>query len=178
MQAILAGVAGTNDRRLIDRLNDDFVRFYDDEACLKALAFPGIFEMLDELVRHRCILYLVTNKRATPTRRMLAHFGWDRLFAATYCLDEHPECLNKAHLLAKFISSNELRASATPYIGDTEGDFRSASSNGMPYVHVIWGYGNPPDPILGSICATPTDLAHMLLARAGCDHESSSLVIR
>lgn len=163
LPAILAKVAGTDDHLLIDALTRDFVRFYDGEACLNTRGFPGTFEMLDELKSRGRTLHVVTNKRAIPTRRILAHLGWDSLFASACCLDEHAECADKVQLLAKFIRTNELCAATTPYAGDTEGDARSASINTMPYIHVTWGYGKLPESIPAKICTSPLDLLHILL---------------
>lgn len=167
LPAILAKVAGTDDHSLLEELSRDFVRFYDGEACLTALVFPGTFETLDELRSRGRSLHLVTNKRAVPTRRMLAHLGLDRLFASAYCLDEHAECTDKAQLLAKFMRIDKLCAATTPYVGDTEGDARSASINAMPYIHVPWGYGKLPESIPARICTSQSHLLQILLAGKG-----------
>ena len=175
LPAILAKVAGTDDHGLLDDVTRDFVRFYDGEACLNALVFPGTFETLDELRSRGRSLHLVTNKRGVPTRRMLAHFGWDSLFASAYCLDEHAECADKAQLLAKFMRTDKLFAATTPYVGDTEGDARSASINAMPYIHVPWGYGKLPESIPAQVCTSPSDLLDILLAGTGAPSLAQSL---
>jgi phosphoglycolate phosphatase len=151
----LAKVAGRDDPDLLDALLGDFMRFYDGGASLDSPAFPGVGETLIELRQRGQVLYLVTNKRGTPTRRMLDHLGWGALFKAVYCLDEHRDCPGKAQLLAKAIAAHSLGAPDTPYVGDTDGDARSARANGMPYIHVAWGYGELPDPRPERICTHP-----------------------
>lgn len=158
----LAKVAGTDDPELLDVLIGDFIRFYDGGACLDSRAFPGVGEVLTALHQRGHGLYLVTNKRGVPTQKMLDHLGWSTLFTAVYCLDEHLDCPNKVQLLAKVIEVHSLCATATPYVGDTDGDARSARAHAMPYIHVAWGYGDLPDPRPGRICIDPSELLAML----------------
>jgi phosphoglycolate phosphatase len=154
----LAKLAGKEDPDLLEALIGDFMRFYDGGAWLDSPAFPGVGAMLAELHHRGHDLYLVTNKRGTPTRKMLDHLGWSALFTAVYCLDEHADCPGKAQLLAKVIKAHSLCATATPYVGDTDGDALSARTHGMPYVHVTWGYGGLPERAPEGICTDPGEL--------------------
>jgi phosphoglycolate phosphatase len=158
----LAKVAGRNDPDLLAALIGDFIHFYDGGACLDSAAFPGVGETLVELRRREHGLYLVTNKRGTPSRRMLDHLGWSALFSAVYCLDEHADCPGKVQLLAKVIQAHALCATETPYVGDTDGDAVAARANAMPYIHVAWGYGDLPEPTPERICTDPGQLLFMI----------------
>ena len=151
----LAKVAGRDDPDLLEALLGDFMRFYDGGTSLDSPAFPGIGETLVALRQCGQDLYLVTNKRGIPTRKMLDHLRWSALFKAVYCLDEHRECPSKVELLAKTIAAHSLGATDTPYVGDTDGDARAARANGMPYIHVAWGYGDLPDPRPERVCTDP-----------------------
>jgi phosphoglycolate phosphatase-like HAD superfamily hydrolase len=93
---------------------------------------------------------------------MLDHLGWSALFRAVHCLDEHPDCPGKPQLLAKVIVAHALRATGTPYVGDTEGDALSARANAMPYIHVAWGYGDLPETTGAPICTDPAQLPSMI----------------
>ena len=161
LRQTLAMVSGQNDPGLLDAISIDFIRFYDGGACLDTPAFPGIDTVLAGLRQRGHDLYLVTNKRGTPTRKILDHLGWNALFKAVYSLDEHADCRNKAQLLAKVIQAQALNAADTPYIGDTSGDTQAAGANAMPYVHVAWGYGGIPEPRPVRICAQPGELLRL-----------------
>jgi phosphoglycolate phosphatase len=158
----LAKVAGKDDPVLLAALLGDFLRFYDGGISLDSHAFPGVGETLRELRRREQVLYLVTNKRGTPTRKMIDHLGWSAIFKAIYCLDEHADCAGKAQLLAKVIGAHALCAADTPYVGDTPGDALAARSNSMPYIHVAWGYGDAPEPAPERICTEPGELPSVL----------------
>jgi phosphoglycolate phosphatase len=158
----LARVAGRDDPDLLDALVGDFIRFYDGGACLDSPAFPGVGKTLAELRQRGYGLYLVTNKRGTPTQKILNHLGWSALFTAVYCLDEHVDCPGKAQLLAKLIEAHTLCATDTPYVGDTDGDAWSARAHAMPYIHVAWGYGHLPEPTPERICTDPGELLSLI----------------
>ncbi len=163
----LAKVAGTDDPDLLDALIGDFIHFYDGGACLDSPAFPGVGETLIALHQRGHGLYLVTNKRGMPTQKMLDHLGWSTLFTAVYCLDEHLDCPGKVQLLAKVIKAHSLSATATPYVGDTDGDARSARAHAMPYIHVAWGYGDLPEPRPERICTNPNELMSLIGPTSG-----------
>ena len=158
----MANATGKDDPELLDVLIGDFIRFYDGGICLDSPAFPGVGATLANCARRGHVLFLVTNKRATPTRRMLDHLGWSTLFTAVYCLDEHADCQGKAQLLAKVIKAHTLCAADTPYVGDTDGDAQSARANAMPYIHVAWGYSDLPEPTSGRLCADPGELLTLI----------------
>ena len=157
LRQTLVTVAGSDDPVLIAGLTRGFIRFYDDGACLDTPAFRGVVEVLTELRRRGHDLYLVTNKRGTPTRKILAHLGWTDLFKAVYCLDEHAGCPGKPQLLTQVLKAHALPPAHTPYIGDTMGDFHAATANAMPFIHAAWGYGDPPA-ATGRSCTRPEEL--------------------
>jgi phosphoglycolate phosphatase len=163
----LARAAGKDDPDLLDALVGDFIRFYDGGTCLDSPAFPGVAATLAALRQRGHDLFLVTNKRGTPTRRMLDHLGWSALFTAVYCLDEHADCPGKAQLLAKVLAAHMLCAADTPYVGDTDGDADAARANAMPYIHVAWGYSDFPEPTSGRLCATPGELLALIGSTSG-----------
>ncbi len=162
LPVILAKAAGKDDPSLLDTLMGDFIRFYDGGAYLDSLAFPGVDAALTALRQRGHELFLVTNKRGTPTRKMLDHLGWSALFTAVYCLDEHADCPGKAQLLAKVIRAHALCAANTPYVGDTDGDAQSAHANAMPYIHVSWGYSDRLQLTSGRLCAEPGELLTLI----------------
>lgn len=160
LRATLALVSGQEDDALLDRLVADFKQCYDGSGYRATAPYPGIGAALAQLVERGHALYLATNKRGTPTRLILDHFGWTPLFSAVYALDEHADCADKKQMLAKMLADHHLSASTTPYVGDTDADAAAARHNGMPYIHVAWGYGE--NPAQGSICHNGAELASLL----------------
>lgn len=146
LKQTLSLISGSQDEALLAQLVHDFKLCYDSTAYRDTAPYPGITTLLTRLAEAGCQLYLATNKRAIPTQLILAHLSWSHLFAAVYCLDEHPTCPDKGQLLAQLLNQHCLKGPGTPYIGDTDGDAHAAALNHMPYIHVGWGYGTAPSP--------------------------------
>jgi len=160
LRTTLALVSGHQDDALLDRLVADFKECYDGSGYRATEPYPAIGAALAQLRELGYALYLATNKRGTPTRLILDHLGWTPLFSAVYALDEHSDCTDKKQMLAKMLGDHHLSASTTPYVGDTDADADAARHNGMPYIHVAWGYGD--NPSQRNICRDGTELASLL----------------
>ncbi len=162
LRVTLARLTGREDACLLDVLAADFKQCYDGDVCLGTRAFPGMGNALDGLASRGHELHLATNKRSIPTRLIVEQLGWTGLFTSLYCMDEHPDCENKAQLLGKILSEHGLIATETAYVGDVESDSISAQLNSMPYIHAAWGYGSLSDPARARICASPGQLLGMI----------------
>ena len=162
LRVILARLTGREDAGLLDVLASDFKQCYDGDACLGTQAFPGVGDALDALASRGHELHLATNKRSVPTGLIVEQLGWTGLFTSLYCMDEHPDCENKAQLLGKILTEHALIALETPYVGDIDSDSISAQLNSMPYIHAAWGYGSLTDPARARICASPSQLLAMI----------------
>lgn len=161
LPVIISQLTGSDGPDVVKAIIEDFVRIYDGGACLQAPSFPGMQRALSELRQsHR--LYLFTNKRGAPTRKMLDYLGWGEYFEDIYCLDEHAECQDKTRLLAKAIESNAFIPEMTPYVGDTPADADAARVNCMPYIQVLWGYGLLPADDPAPLCRTADELLVLL----------------
>lgn len=159
---IIGRITGKHDPAQLQEILDVFMHSYDRDGCLDAPAFPGMHETLSTLQLAGRRLYLVTNKRGAPTRKMLGQLRWTSLFETIYCLDEHIECESKERLLAKMLDASGIRADETPYVGDMASDARAAGMNAMPYIHALWGYGEPPASGSCRVCDVPAALLTML----------------
>ncbi|HEY3431977.1 MAG TPA: HAD hydrolase-like protein [Rhodocyclaceae bacterium] len=160
LRTTLALISGHQNDALLDQLVADFKLCYDSNGYRATKPYPGIGEALAQLKEQGYALYLATNKRGTPTRLILDYLDWTPLFSAVYALDEHLDCTDKKQILEKMLADHHLPASNTPYVGDTDTDATAARHNGMPYIHVAWGYGD--NPLQGSICHDSTELVSLL----------------
>jgi phosphoglycolate phosphatase len=164
LRITLSRISGSTDASLLTQLIADFKHGYDSSGFRDTVAYQGIPELLNRLHGDGCRLYLATNKRGIPTRLILDYLGWHSWFSAVYCLDEHPDCIDKTQLLGKLLLENRLVPSTTPYVGDTESDASAAIHHHMPYLHVAWGYGRQLSQLSSPIypCSTPNQLQSLL----------------
>lgn len=137
----LALLAGTDDVTVLHPLADAFMVYYDTEGYRSTTLFPGVESLLARLAALQIPLFIATNKRAIPTRRIVDHLGLAQYFAAVYALDSFsPKLANKSQLLARIALAHHLPAAATLYVGDRREDEKAASNNGMPFAMALWGY--------------------------------------
>ena len=99
--------------------------------------------MLNDLNDNGFQLYIATNKRNIPTKKIINYLGWNRLFREVYSLDSFsPFALSKKDILAKIIDNHNLSKKNVIYVGDLEDDKISAQANNIGYIMVEWGYEN------------------------------------
>ena len=146
LKETLAILAGTADPAVIDPLAEGFKRHYDSEGYKATEVFPGVPEMLAALAA-RYPLYIATNKRIGPTRKIVAHLGWLDFFRGIHALDSFvPPARNKREMIARILAANGFTPVATLYVGDRDEDEQAAIGNRLPFAMACWGYGVPATP--------------------------------
>jgi phosphoglycolate phosphatase len=137
----MSKLVGPVEPEKLDALVEDFKLRYADIGVARTPAYPAAESTLKQLTASGKTLYLATNKRAQPTLALLAKFGWSRHFRRVYCIDSHQPAFNdKTAMLRQLLSENHLPAERALYVGDTRGDYLSASACGIKFVAAQWGY--------------------------------------
>jgi len=122
-------------------LRNAFLDRYDQGVCVETRLFPGMEELLRELVRRRIAWGIVTNKSSRFTARIV-----EALKIAPACivcgdstqhLKPHPAPL---HLAADLL---KLAPPRCFYVGDDLRDVQAARAAGMRPIAVEWGYHSP-----------------------------------
>lgn len=115
---------------------------YDESGFPNTAPYAGVPERLAALKAKGAKLYIVTNKRHTPTQRIVKKFGWDMLFDGVWSFDSFQGVkYKKPELLAHLLDSLSIAAEDAVMVGDTKGDIDAGRANGMRTVGVTWGYG-------------------------------------
>lgn len=160
----LALLAGSDQPALIQPLADAFKQHYDGDGYTHTEVFPGITEMLVDLAGFGHRLYIATNKRIHPTRRILSHLGWNTFFDGVYSLDFFdPPCKHKAEVIANILSIHNLNKDAVIYIGDRKEDMVAAQANRLQFGFASWGFGASLDELSQLDCrlfGQPADLGY------------------
>jgi phosphoglycolate phosphatase len=107
---------------------------------------PTVAELLPKLKERSTGMFIVSNKRAVPTIRILDKFHLRRFFTGIFNPDmyEGGKTMTKRELLSRALETHSLAKSETAYIGDSEVDITAAKENGLLAVAVENGYGNIP----------------------------------
>jgi phosphoglycolate phosphatase len=124
-----------NNSKMISIVNT-FKAYYDTTGYKQSSLFPNILSMLTSLssIDGRK-MYIVTNKRANPTRKILKYLSIDNFFIQAYSLDTlSPEYSNKSDLLKQVLVIADVKSSEAIYVGDLEADFDAAKESGLDFL--------------------------------------------
>lgn len=127
----------------LPRLIKSFKCHYDNLGYRETRVYQGVSEMLTDLKSLRLRLYIATNKRILPTRRIIEYIGWIPHFDNIYALDSfEPNLLHKTAMLQCLRLELPSGASGLIYVGDRPEDAEAANRIGLPFIWADWGYGN------------------------------------
>lgn len=150
----LQKVSGIDDEAQLAGLSEAFKADYDSAGYLETQVFPGVAEGLAQLATDGARLYIVTNKRMLPTRKILEAFGLARHFSGVHTRDEtDPPAPSKAAVTKRLITQYSIDPAHAWFIGDTDEDAAAARQNGLGFIHAAYGYGtggiaNQPDAVV------------------------------
>ena len=123
-----------------------FKSYYDQIGIFKTAQYEGVSQMLSDLKVSGYMLFVATNKRATPTHSLMKYFSWDQYFSGVYSLDSFDYPIkDKATLLKKVIHTHQLLRDETIYIGDRPEDNEAAKRCAINFMYAAWGYGDNED---------------------------------
>lgn len=126
----------------LPRLTEAFKRHYDESGYRETRIYEGVPEMLKDLRKMGCSLYIATNKRILPTRKIIDLIGWTDFFDGLYSLDYfEPVLQNKVAMLQRLFHELPKTSLRKIYIGDRAEDGIAANKNGFEFFWASWGYG-------------------------------------
>lgn len=145
------------------RALDAFLEDYGANAAVETAAFPGIREVVADLVRDGWRLAVCTNKPVSPAITLLRELGLAEHFAAIGGGDSYPTRKpDAAHLLATLRDAGG-RAEDAVMIGDHHNDMAAARGAGVRPIFAGWGYGPVVMAAGAPIAATPAGLQPLLV---------------
>lgn len=137
----MASLLAEASRAKLPRLTEAFKRHYDEAGYRETKIYGGVPEMLKDLRKIGCSLYIATNKRDFPTRKIINFFGWTDFFDGLYCIDSFkPALQNKAAILQRLVHELPETSPQRIYVGDRAEDGIAANSNGFNFLWASWGY--------------------------------------
>ena len=146
-------------------MRNAFLERYGENVCVETRLFPGMDELLRELVRRRIAWGIVTNKSSRFTPRIV-----EALKVAPACIvcgDSTPHL--KPHPAPLLLAADQLKLPPPKcfYVGDDLRDVQAARAAGMRPIAVQWGYhspdsGDPRDWDADAVIAEPKELLNLL----------------
>ncbi|MEY3200790.1 MAG: hypothetical protein RIR70_340 [Pseudomonadota bacterium] len=143
LRSTLARLAGPCPPEQLDRLCAAFMAHYDRAGYRASKPYPGAGDLLSELAKRGCKLFIATNKRSKPTRLILEHLEWHCHFSGVYSSDTFSQpAQSKAELLAHVLAKHALDKASTLYVGDRREDLDAAHANCVLFYAAHWGYSD------------------------------------
>lgn len=137
----MRAVTGIDNEAVLAELAAEFKAHYDSTGYRDTLVYPGVSDTLRRLVKTGVKLFIVTNKRILPTRRIIEHCGWSDLFVGVYAHDAfEPALTSKAEVIAAVLDKHGLNANSAAYVGDRSEDAEAASEHLLKFIWASWGY--------------------------------------
>ncbi len=142
LRETLKNLVQKQDLDMVDKIIEDFIELYDSEYCYKTKLYDGVRETLQILGKKKKLI-LITNKRISPTKKMLENSGIIEFFDNYFSVNPSDiSKKDKSILIANTIKDLDINPENSAYIGDTEGDFIASNNNGIKFIYAGWGYGD------------------------------------
>ncbi len=168
----LRQVSGIQDEARLGRLVEAFKEDYDTAGYLATDIFSGVATGLAQLAAIGARLFIITNKRMVPTRRILEALGLAQHFAGIHTRDEtEPMAPSKAAVTQRVLDRYGIDPGRAFFVGDSDEDAAAARENGLRFIHAAYGYGvegiaDRPDAVLDRFARLPDLIA--MLSRERC----------
>lgn len=153
IRRILAELSGVSEEPALDRLERAFRSSYDSSGWRRTVCCEGALATLRALMDSGLSLYLVTNKPAPATIRILRSLRLAPFFQEIVCRDSRiPVFESKAEMLLDLLRRRGFSAAESLMVGDTLEDAHASLAAGMPCALVPHGYGRGLDNALPANC--------------------------
>lgn len=113
---------------------------YKDYELLKAVAYDGIYDVMDELRNRGIAIAVATYKRQDYAEMILKHFHFDQYSDILYGAD-HENKLKKQDIIKLCMKDMGITdPSEVVMIGDSSHDAKGAQELGMDFIGVTYGF--------------------------------------
>jgi phosphoglycolate phosphatase len=131
----------TDNDSLVEKLVAKYRERYITIGLYESTLYPGIAELLSDLVKQRRVLILATTKPTTYARKILEDFRLDRLFSMVVGSEFDGSRSGKEEIIKSVIGANSGPTSGYVVIGDRGEDIIGARRNSVDSIGVLYGYG-------------------------------------
>ena len=140
LRDLIETILHSNDQSVIDPVILSFKKHYDSVGFAHSCLFDGVYDFLFSLKQLNCTLFVATNKRNIPARKILDHLHISKFFDDVYAVDSIEGGFgSKALMLKRLVSDYSLSTNAI-YLGDRYDDYSSALFNSLLFCFPSWGY--------------------------------------
>ena len=118
----------------------DFVRCYTEHIDLRTRPYPGIPQLLSELVRRGVDVAVASNKFQAGTEKLVRRFFGEIPFAAVLGQRDGVPLKPDPAVVDEILARTGIARGATLYVGDSGVDMQTAAAAGVRSAGVTWGF--------------------------------------
>jgi len=137
-------ILGPSHQDQLDQFISLFIQMYDDREIFNTQPYSGVTKLLKKLSSMHIPMAIATNKRQTPTIKLIQHFHWEDYFCIIECCDKQSKVRNKDIMIRDIIDENNIFKHSY-FVGDTINDGISANRNELTFIRANYGYGSNQD---------------------------------
>ena len=124
----------------VENIKANFKAIYDNELFSLLEIYENIELLLQILNKKNIPIFIGTNKRYIPTKKILNYLSWDNYFKEVYAIDRFEKAYtNKAQMLKNLLEIEMISPEEALYIGDKYSDFIAADKNKISFIGADWG---------------------------------------
>jgi len=144
LRQTVAEILGDPEHPLIDEFVRAFIQMHDDDVLNHTTPYPLMHETLASLHQQGDKMAIATNKRLSPTIKILEHLHWEQFFTTVECSDSEAVMRDKYQMI-KTILEKDVSFKDAYFVGDTVSDGLSANNSHTPFIKASYGYGQKQD---------------------------------
>tara|TARA_B110000858_G_scaffold163800_1_gene189563 strand:+ start:13 stop:660 length:648 start_codon:yes stop_codon:yes gene_type:complete len=137
-------ILGPNHQDQLDEFVKLFIEMHDKHVIDNTYPYPGVIETLDKLNAKKVFMAIATNKRHSPTIKLINHYNWQEYFISIECSDDKSSIRNKDEMIQDILN-NDKNFNKAFFIGDTVNDGLSANLSELTFIKAYYGYGRDQD---------------------------------
>lgn len=149
----------------VERMREEFFKYYDEHLWDKTTVYPGITELLEALQTQGALLAVASNKYQSATERLVKHFFPQIHFLDVLGQRDGVPVKPDPDIVHEILLSAGAKKEDVLYVGDSDVDMQTAQNAGVRVCAVTWGFRSRelletfrPDFITGN----PADIAAMI----------------
>ena len=137
-------ILGPKHQKLLDEFIHSFITMHDEQVIQHTKPYPEVIQVLKQLHSNDIPMAVATNKRLSPTQKLINYFEWNNFFQAIECSDSRSAIRNKDEMIQDIINQNSSFKNGY-FVGDTVNDGVSANKNQLKFIKAAYGYGKKQD---------------------------------
>ena len=124
----------------VESIKNNFKDIYDNKLFVLLQVYENVELLLQILKKNNIQIFIGTNKRYIPTKKILKFLSWDNFFKEVYAIDKFDSPYkNKEQMLENLLINENINSDETLYIGDRYSDFIASKKNKISFIGADWG---------------------------------------